>query len=107
MAYRAQRINVDEPPRRSPVADKQPEPKSPKSPARPAFSRHASASKVPIVLETRPESVNQVRYRLQSKFDHCAIIVLFEFAFILLLTMYSIGKIYHRHGHISADTGAG
>jgi len=59
MAYRAQRINVDEPPRRSPVADKQPEPKSPKSPARPAFSRHASASKVPIALETRPESVNQ------------------------------------------------
>jgi len=62
MAYRvptAQRINVDEPSKRSPVADKQPEPKSPKSPTRPTFSRHTSASKVPIALETRPDSVNQ------------------------------------------------
>jgi len=101
MGYRvpatAQRINSsDEFPRRSSV-DKQLDPKC--QPPRPSMSRHTSASKVPVVLEVRPEPVvNQVRNR---SFTRSAL------SFIYFLIMCSIGKVRHRHGYISADIGSG
>jgi hypothetical protein len=60
MAYRVSstpRINVDDPPRRSPISEIQ---SSPRSPSRPSFSRHSSASRVPIAVEPKPEPVSQL-----------------------------------------------